>query len=421
MLTEKDTKECKKQLVLYNSVKVMAKPKDKLTVFHFARWYPHKFDAMYGLFIQRHAEAVALYSRVGVVYVHAALENLKVEHTEVDYRMEREVHTVRVYYPASQCSWGLLRSLINLIKFYSACFIGQNRLKKELGTPDVLHIHILSRLGLIGLYYRWFHGIPFVISEHWSRYLPTGNYGGILRKFFTSIVVRNSSGVTTVTENLAQAMQQGRGLVGAYYQVLPNVVDPVFFEANSLIKSDRTTKTFIHVSCFEDKSKNISGLLRVVSSLAKKRSDFNVVLVGEGQDLEKMKSYAIELEIPDQFLTFTGLLTGKQLVDRMNDADILVVTSHYENLPVVIIESFALGVPVISTRVGGIAEVVNNENGVLVNPGDDVELINRMEDYLDGKLNFDSEKIRSQSQDVYTFQAVGNRLIDLYYQALKEE
>ena len=396
----------------------MTKSKDSITVFHFARWYPHRFDPMYGLFIQRHAEAAALYGQMGVVYAHAATENQEVNRQEIDYQLECDVHTVRIYYAPSKCKWAALRQLTNLMKFYKACFVGKKLLQNKIGRPDVIHIHILSRLGLIGLYYKWLHHTPYVISEHWSRYLPTGNYGGFLRKIFTRIVVRNSSGVTTVTNNLAKAMQQGRGLIGTNYEVLPNVVDPVFFKAPLVNKSDQKIKNLIHVSCFEDKSKNISGLLRAVTAIAKIRSDFKTVLVGEGQDLDRMKQYAKELQIPEKQLTFTGLLTGDSLVEQMNSADFLLVTSHYENLPVVIIESFVLGVPVISTRVGGIAEVIDSQNGVLVEPGNEKELILQITNCLDGKLSFDSNQIMKQSHNTYTPEAVGIRLRELYNKAI---
>ncbi len=102
------------------------------------------------------------------------------------------------------------------------------------------------------------------------------------------MVVRNSAAVSTVSENLALAMQS-HGLHHQHYLVLPNVVDT---EAYILVNPSiaKAKKRFIHISCFEDRSKNISGLLRTIGKLAKLRNDFECIMVGEGIDLQKMKS-----------------------------------------------------------------------------------------------------------------------------------
>jgi len=399
----------------------MADQKNQMTVFFFARWYPHRFDPMYGLFIRRHAEAAALYARIGVVYAHLANENQPILRQEMDYVFENGVHTVRVYFPPSKCSIRPLRRMFTLLAFYQAQFKGRKKLCSILGEPDLHHIHILTRLGLIGLYYKWRHQIPFVVSEHWSRYLPTGHYAGWWRKWLTRKVVRNATGLTTVTENLAQAMQKGRNLVGAPYEVMPNVVDSVFFKTYPKQKTTKLQKSFLHVSCFEDKSKNISGLLRAISQLAQKRSDFKLVLVGEGQDWKRMREYALELCIPKEQIEFTGLLTGEQLALQMSGADMLLVTSHYENLPVVIIESFVLGIPVMATNVGGISEIIRPDNGILLEPENETEWVVMMERFLNGELNFDGEHIKKQAHDVYSPDAVGQRLITFYRKAVPEK
>ena len=398
----------------------MTLEKDNITVLHFARWYPNRYDPMYGLFIQRHAEAVALYGTVGVIYVHATPDPLIPKRMEVCYHRENGVHTVRVYYPVSRCKQKQIGQLTGMIRFYKACNLGRKKIAREMGKPDVVHIHILTRMGIWGLYYKWMHQTPYVISEHWSRYLErTGSYQGRLRKFFTRMVVMNASYVTTVTQNLAEAMQR-HGLTGVPYQVLPNVVDPVFFNPPLIQSKTPNLKTFIHVSCFEDKSKNISGLLRAVKLLFEKRNDFKVVLVGNGMDFDRMKNYAVELNLNGKQVEFTGLLQGEKLVAQMSQADMLLVTSHYENLPVVILESFVLGIPVLATRVGGIAEIVDPSNGLLISPGDENELVARMDDFLNGVLRFDSELIKANSRLNYTPKAVGQQLIDLYSRILRK-
>ena len=70
--------------------------KERKHIIFLARWYPHRYDPMLGLFVQRHAEAAALYNDVSVVYVHAD-EKIS-QRFEVCKDILNNVNTIRVYY-----------------------------------------------------------------------------------------------------------------------------------------------------------------------------------------------------------------------------------------------------------------------------------------------------------------------------------
>jgi len=389
----------------------------KIKVLHLSRWYPNRYDPMPGLFIQRHAEAVSKYCDVGLVYVHAVDYSEQSQRYEVHIQQVNGVPTSKIYYQNPCKNIFLLSKLIKMYRFYKANKIGIRAIRTELEQIDIIHIHILTRLGLIALYYRIFHRIPYVISEHWSRYLPlTNEFKGSFRKWVTRIVVKYASAVTTVTQNLANAMQN-HGLKNANYNVLANVVTDDFLSYPKTGKQGNTKTTFIHVSCFEDKSKNISGMLHVILSLSKKRHDFQFKLVGEGMDFEFLKQYAHDLGLNDETIEFTGLLEGKRLVNEMASADALVVFSHYENFPVVINESFALGIPVIATAVGGIPEFVNDTNGRLLEAADETALENLLNKFLDGTLVFDRQSIQNKARHEFSPDALGKQLYGIYKEA----
>ena len=273
-------------------------PPKNIKVLYLARWYPNRYDPMPGLFIQRHAESAAKYCKVGVVYTHN-FNDKSGEIYDTEFGTINGVPTAKVYYKNPQCKIPGLNGLTKAFRFVKANFIGIKKIKKELGGFDLVHVHILTRLGIIAMFYKVFCNKPFIITEHWSRYLPvTRTYGGAFRKMITEWVVKNAALVTTVTRNLANAMQN-QGLKNKNYKVLANVVKEDFYQAE-MKNSLKDKKVLLHVSCFEDKSKNISGMLRVVSSLSKKRSDFVLKLVGDGMDFQAMKDYAKRLEIPEK-------------------------------------------------------------------------------------------------------------------------
>lgn len=398
---------------------ILLKQNRNLKVLYLARWYPNRYDPMFGLFIKRHAEAANNCCDVGVVYVHQTEDGLPGNKVyDIDFGVVNGVPTAKIYYPSSKIKLFPVNKLINVFRFFKANFIGAGLIKKHLGGYNLVHVHVLTRLGLIAMHYKLFHGKPYLISEHWSRYLDlTGSFNGFLRKAVTKLIVKHASFVTTVTENLANAMQS-HGLHNDDYVVLPNVVDNVFLENAKKADNGNELSVFVHVSCFEDRSKNISGLLRVIGKLSGLRDDFIFRLIGDGKDMDLLRNYAKKLQLTDEHVVFTGLLEGEELVAEMASANMLVVFSNYENLPVVINESLSLGVPVIATRVGGIPERINKDNGVLLDAGDEGRLLDSLIDFLDGRLSFNMDEIQASAREGFSPKTVGNVLCGLYSRAV---
>lgn len=368
-----------------------------MKVVFLARWYPHKYDPMFGLFVQRHAEAVALYDDVSVVYVHPD-ENTK-NKFDIERTQENGVDTIRVYYKKTG-------KFTSALRYFKAC---QKALKLA-GKPDLIHVHVLTRMGIVAYLQKLWHGTPYLITEHWSRYLPGNDFNGALRKMATRLVVRHAKLVTTVTENLAQAMQAHQ-LHNPHYVVLPNVVDTNLFKPKP---HHNETPKIIHVSCFEDKSKNISGLLESLKLMKDKGIPYQAVLIGDGMDWETMKQRAADMALNDR-VRFTGLLQGQALVDELSQGDFLVLSSHYENMPVVILEAMACGLPVIATNVGGISEMVNESNGILVPARDTNALSAAMEQCCHTYNNYNTEEIRRKIVERYGKEKVGEIIHQLYF------
>lgn len=385
---------------------------EQLKVLFLPRWYPHRYDPMPGLFIERHARAVSAHVRVAVLYIHKD-ERLTKAKMELERFQDEELLQLKIYYRPSRMPFPALKSLINICRYFKYHYHALRMLKREFGKPDIIHVNVLTRLGIIALLYKWLSGTPYVISEHWTRYLPERNsYHGILRKVATGLVVSNASAVMPVTLNLRKAMESHR-LRNRNWQVIPNVVDIEMFNLREY-RSVRTKKSFIHVSCFEDKQKNISGILRVLKRLSEQRTDWECQMVGEGIHLEKLIGYAKELKIDGSFVFFNGLKENNELAGMMADADFQVMFSRYENLPVVILESFACGVPVLSTDVGGIREHINDERGLLIRSEAEDKLVETISFMLDHYKDFNKIKIRQYAQNNFSKEVIGAKLLEVY-------
>ena len=388
--------------------------KERKHIIFLARWYPHRYDPMFGLFVQRHAEAAALFNDITVIYCQEQ-RALSIEHNahnsqptahcnfEIVRTLENNVDTIRVYYKKPK------NKILSLLRFYRA----NMKALKMCKSADMIHVHVLTRLGVIAWIQKLLHKTPYIITEHWSRYLPGNDFGGFLRKLFTRIAVRNAETVTTVTENLTNAMRN-HGLKNNNYVVLPNVVNLDMFHINPKgTDAINHVPTIIHISCFEDKSKNISGLLESLKIIGDKGIDFRCTLIGEGMDLDLMKEKAETLKLTHK-VTFAGLMQGQALADELSSGDFLVLSSNYENMPVVILEALASGLPVVSTNVGGIKEMIDDSKGILVEPKNKEALAEAMIKMIETHKNYDANYLRNSVIEKYGYESVGRFLSKLY-------
>lgn len=375
-----------------------------------SRWYPHRYDPMFGLFVERHARAAAIHNDVSVIYVHA---DTSISKSFFEEHHEKHFREIKYYYPVKK---GLGR-LISPWHFFSVMKQAFKKLESFGRQPDVVHVNILTRMGAFAWWLKRTRDIPYVITEHWSRYQPQhNNFKGFFRKRLTKKVVKHAAAVSTVSDDLRQAMEF-HGLANDNYKVIPNVVDVDFFHPDKA--KEKSNKTiFIHLSCMEERSKNMSGILNAVKALTLKRDDFILYMVGEGVDLQQTIQKAEGLGLKDRVVFFTGLKEGDELLKLMQRADAMVLFSRYENLPVVILEAFACGMPVISSDVGGISEHLNNKRGRLVEPLNESALTDAMEKMIVEKDTFDREAIRQYATDHFSMEVIGNQFDKMYSEAI---
>jgi glycosyltransferase involved in cell wall biosynthesis len=144
-----------------------------------------------------------------------------------------------------------------------------------------------------------------------------------------------------------------------------------------------------------------------------------LILVGTGVDFEEIYNFAQTLNFPKEMITFTGEQTPQEVAEWFAKSDLLVMFSNYENAPVVISESLAMGKPVVSTNVGGISEMIDQSNGFLVEIQNESALANKINFMLDNIQKYDAEKIINEAFKKYSYQSVGKKIISIYSKILK--
>lgn len=110
------------------------------------------------------------------------------------------------------------------------------------------------------------------------------------------------------------------------------------------------------------------GAFDLVRAAGKLNFDFRLIM-GGGGDPGPLYALADSLGIKDK-VAFPGWISGNDKARALSEAEIFVLPSHFEGVPVAILEAMAWGVPIVATGVGGIPEVVGPAEGVLVLVGD---------------------------------------------------
>jgi L-malate glycosyltransferase len=100
----------------------------------------------------------------------------------------------------------------------------------------------------------------------------------------------------------------------------------------------------------------------------------------------------------------------------MRGSDVFLLFSNYENLPVVLIEAFASGLPVISSDVGGIAEHLSAERGKLITAKDNDALSNAMNEIINelAQKKYDQKRIAQYAKEHFSYEKISAQYHDLY-------
>ena len=121
------------------------------------------------------------------------------------------------------------------------------------------------------------------------------------------------------------------------------------------------------------------GLVQAFEKLRARGVDAELILVGDGPERAQIEN-RVSQSAAAQAVTFLGRLSENTTLARIAEADLLVLPSFMEGLPIVLMEAMALGVPVVAPRVAGVPELVQDGiEGLLFTPSDWSDLADKLE------------------------------------------
>ena len=215
--------------------------------------------------------------------------------------------------------------------------------------------------------------VPIVLSVRGSDVKLFNNF---IYKILNRYIISRMSYVVAVSDDLANSLKN-IGVNENKIRVIPNGVSARFQPGDrtaSQRQNNLPEESFIIL--FVGMFVPVKGLDILVDALSnwQNKVDWKCVLVGDGPERSTIVDSVHRYGLDRQFI-FAGSQEADRIPVWMQSADLLVLPSRSEGRPNVAIEAQACGIPVVATRVGGTAEIVNDGmTGLLVDPENSVAL-----------------------------------------------
>jgi glycosyltransferase involved in cell wall biosynthesis len=386
---------------------------EPMNVVWLTSWFPNRTDTTTGDFIERHAYAVAPFVQHLSIVLVVKDENMQPGSFEIITKTTQNITTYIAYY--GKGTWGTWLEKLYSYKTYQQLQLQIfNTIKNTVGLPQLLHVHVAMKAGLFAKKIKEIYQIPYLITEHWTGYFPYSipnlQSQGFLFKRATKMVFKHAQKVLPVTNHLGNTIHQT--VYPIEFTAIPNVVDTNNF---TYLPLNKNLFTFIHLS-YLNHQKNVVGMIEACSILKTKGILFNLVLIGNENN--QLTDLAASLGLLNEIVFIKKAIPYQQVAQALQQSNALLMFSRYENLPCVIEEALCCGLPVITTRVGGIDEVINDTNGIFV-PSEDVPaLAAAMHQMMDTYSKYNNAAIAAAAQAKFNYNTIGKAIYEQYQQVI---
>jgi glycosyltransferase involved in cell wall biosynthesis len=379
-----------------------------MNVVWLASWYPNRTSISNGDFIERHARAVAPHVQQLSVISVVKDDALPAGIVQLEEYRDGNLLVLQAYYGAK--SGGVVRKIFSQQKYRQLQWQLYQQVVEKYGVPMLVHVHVALRAGLFAVWLKKKWGVPYVLSEHWSGYFkesqPNIYQMGWLYQQLVKRVLQHASLLLPVTRHLGQTIVDAFEQVP--YHTVPNVVDTHLF-TYQLAKADAFT--FIHPS-YMNYSKNPEGILQACALLKEKGYNFKLLMIGNRPPA--LIQLATDMKLINTVVFFEDAQPYRTVAQRMQQANALLLFSRYESLPCVVLEALCCGLPVISSRVGGIPDVIDHTNGILIDKYAINELTDAMAQVINNYQYYNRPQIAAAAKARFSYPIVGAAIAAIY-------
>jgi colanic acid/amylovoran biosynthesis glycosyltransferase len=281
--------------------------------------------------------------------------------------------------------------------------------------PDILHAHFATAPAAAAWAASRLTGIPYGFSAHAYDLFKEP----IDREFLTT-KCREAAFVRCISDYNRRYLIQTTGVDETKFHVIHCGIDTRRFAVDGKGPGGQPHKKTIVTMGNLVEQKGIRYLIEALSDPTLKRKGYRTVIVGDGPLREELTAQVLSLGVEAEF---TGAVDNSEIMRFYREADLFVLPSvtcgdgHKDGIPVVLMEAMACGVPVVSTRLSGIPELVEDGvSGILVPEKDSRGLSSAITSLLadtDMRRRFSIEG-RKKVVNEFEIRQVGRQLMDMF-------
>lgn len=246
--------------------------------------------------------------------------------------------------------------------------------------PEIIHFHG-AKVSLIGRFACFGYNLKIVMTVHnFPEYKRMNKIKKRLYLSMNKYLNKKTNAIITVSEALKRAIVDEENIAPEKVKVIYNCVDLSTYVDNPSLdfrKEYNLEPDTLLIGCISRliPSKGVQDLIKALEIL-KGRVKVFAFVAGDGPYLNYLQDMVQKAKLEN--IRFLGY--RNDINDFLRNIDIFVLPSHSEGFGISVAEAMTLGVPVIATNVGGIPEIIeNNEDGIIVNPESPNDLANAIE------------------------------------------
>lgn len=309
------------------------------------------------------------------------------------------------------CKW--ISTYIDRGVFYKVVyfFIGIINYVIHLPLSDIVHIHFsestsAKRKNIFLLLATLYHKKTIL---HFHAFSPETTLFGKSQLLYEKMFQRCD--VSIALSNIWKNEMIKLGVEPKKINVIYNPCPNVLFNRN--IQKNKQNNIIFAGTLNE--RKGFKDLINAFSNIAEKYSDWNIVFAGNGE-IHEGEILSEKLNIKNQ-VRFLGWISNENKDIEFSQASIFCLPSYAEGFPMAVLDAWAYGLPVITTPVGGLPDVLQHrENALIFNPGDINKLTENLELLItDIKLR---EKLSAKSfefsQTIFNLNNIAQQIDNLY-------
>ena len=275
-------------------------------------------------------------------------------------------------------------------------------------NPALVHSNVIYPCGIVGYRLAQKYNSQHIISEHWSKsdkILKHPLFGSAALK-----VYRNSKAILCVSTFLANKIKAHVNTSNII--IVPNIVDSKTFAFQPKCTERDTSLHFTCVATWKLPKRLDLIIQSVIAFSAQTKQRIILNVVGNGRQTQDF----LDVQLPDNLIiNWLGFIKKNEIAQLLTRTDIFMHASEIETFSIVTLEALSTGTPVLASNVGALPELINKNNGELVE--------NTINDWIRGlseitNKDFDHKSIAAEIANKYSPETIVQRIKNIYQDCL---